>query len=72
MKIVVSFAMLMLVFSCTPITKEELGQLEFHYGKAKVLEFDSCEYVVLHIGYGIGLAHKGNCKYCEQRRKEVK
>ena len=30
---------------------------------------DSCEYVV----WGNGLAHKGNCKYCKERReKELK
>ena len=28
-------------------------------------EVDSCEYITL----GHGIAHKGNCKYCEQRRK---
>lgn len=38
----------------------------------EVIEIDSCEYI-----YGIGhykgfLAHKGNCKYCEQRRKKVR
>lgn len=30
---------------------------------------DSCEY----ISWGYGLAHKGNCKYCKERReKELK
>jgi hypothetical protein len=30
---------------------------------------DSCEYIV----WGHGLAHKGNCKFCaERRRKELK
>ena len=30
---------------------------------------DSCEYVE----WGYGLAHKGNCKYCKERRqKELK
>jgi hypothetical protein len=30
---------------------------------------DSCEYIV----WGRGLAHKGNCKFCaERRRKELK
>jgi hypothetical protein len=29
------------------------------------IELDSCEYIV-----GLNqLSHKGNCKYCEQRRK---
>lgn len=63
---------ILLLTCCTPITKEELRQLEFHYGKPDVLEFDSCEYVILKAGHVLGLAHKGNCKYCEQRRKEVR
>jgi len=29
---------------------------------------DSCEYIVLN---GVGIkAHKGNCKYCTERRKQ--
>lgn len=27
---------------------------------------DSCEYVI----WGHGLAHKGNCKFCKERRKK--
>jgi hypothetical protein len=75
MKLTLSIlALSVLLFAgCTPITKEELRQLEFHYGEPKVLEFDSCEYVVISVdGYRFGIAHKGNCKYCEQRRKEVR
>lgn len=38
----------------------------------KVIEIDSCEYIVYsyskgYAGYGF-MAHKGNCKYCEQRK----
>lgn len=34
-----------------------------------VIEIDSCEYVFKRSPYQGYLAHKGNCKYCEQRRK---
>lgn len=34
-----------------------------------VVVIDSCEYVYIVSGYHGFLAHKGNCKYCEQRRK---
>ena len=34
-----------------------------------VVVIDSCEYVYITSGYKGYLAHKGNCKYCEQRRK---
>ena len=30
------------------------------------IEIDSCQYI---IGYNV-LAHKGNCKYCTERRKK--
>lgn len=35
-----------------------------------VIEVDSCEYLVATRGYHGYMAHKGNCKYCEQRRKK--
>ena len=31
---------------------------------------DSCEYLVRHEGYAGYMAHKGNCKFCEERRKK--
>ena len=31
---------------------------------------DSCEYLVRHSGYSGYMAHKGNCKFCEERRKK--
>ena len=38
-----------------------------------VIEYDGCEYVIVTrpgvYGSAIGLAHKGNCKYCAQRQK---
>ena len=34
--------------------------------------YDSCEYLIAMNGYEGFLAHKGNCKYCKERRqKEV-
>ena len=35
-----------------------------------VIEVDSCEYLIATIGYKGYMAHKGNCKYCEQRDKK--
>ena len=32
-----------------------------------VLTIDSCEYVWVKRGYGGGLSHKGNCKFCAER-----
>lgn len=44
----------------------------------RVIEIDSCEYLIRRMydaagnrGFGFGLmAHKGNCKFCEERRKQ--
>ena len=64
-------------------TKEEVVEIEckkdtvYHLDeyRFRVVVIDSCEYIygVLksfdnHRGYGF-LAHKGNCKFCEERRK---
>jgi len=34
------------------------------------LTYDSCEYVFKTSGYKGFLAHKGNCKFCAERRKK--
>jgi hypothetical protein len=39
----------------------------------RVLEYDGCEYVLFApYTYAGLLTHKGNCKYCEQRRNKQK
>ena len=34
------------------------------------LTYDSCEYVFKTTGYKGFLAHKGNCKFCAERRQK--
>lgn len=43
--------------------------IELHETRTYIV--DSCEYVGLDVGsrYGI-LAHKGNCRFCSERRKQ--
>jgi hypothetical protein len=48
-------------------TVMNVGGTDFH-----VIEVDSCEYLICHEGYQGYMAHKGNCKYCEQRRAKNK
>ena len=37
----------------------------------EVIEFDGCEYLQFKTSDGYFVStHKGNCKYCEQRRKD--
>ena len=35
-----------------------------------IVVIDSCEYLKEHTYYNDIYVHKGNCKYCEQRRKQ--
>jgi len=38
------------------------------YDDVLVIEYDSCEYVRFSGGNTAWGGHKGNCKYCEQRK----
>lgn len=42
----------------------------YNINEYKVIEVDSCEYLKRDKGYKGYLAHKGNCKYCAERRKK--
>ena len=65
MKKFVLLSLLALLFvRCSNSNKE---QEAMPFG-SHVVVIDSCEY----ISYGHGLAHKGNCKYCEERKKKYK
>ena len=59
------FIAAVLLCSCTrePRTVKNVGGTSFD-----VVEVDSCEYIIGCAGYKGYMAHKGNCKYCEQRR----
>ena len=35
-----------------------------------VFEFDICEYLIRTYGYHGFLAHKGNCRFCKERRQK--
>ena len=66
------------------VKKEKARQDSIREAKFKgfrVIEIDSCEYLIRKMyetsggyrGYGFGLmSHKGNCKFCEERRKQEK
>lgn len=53
------FLFLFLVFVCSCSRFNKLDQSLSYSG---VIVVDSCEYVYYKCGYGVGLAHKGNCK----------
>jgi len=51
---------------CTS-TSKEIGIA----GDFQIIEVDSCEYLkALYIGGTSYFAHKGNCKYCKERREK--
>lgn len=45
---------------------EQKADDSYRIGTFKVIVLDSCEYIV----EGSKLAHKGNCKYCAERRRK--
>jgi len=38
--------------------------------EANTVVYDSCEYVVTRYELTASITHKGNCKYCEQRKNK--
>ena len=57
--------------------KQECKKVTSNFGKTyNVVNIDSCEYLVTHsntyYGYDvISITHKGNCKYCQKRNREM-
>ena len=35
----------------------------------KIITVDSCEYITWNSGYGGGICHHENCKFCKQRNE---
>lgn len=63
----------LLMFSCTERNPDGSVKLnkpksDRALGNPTLIVVDSCEYII----WGQGVAHKGDCKYCtERRRKEL-
>ena len=51
------------------ISEEEEAKIYENDGFA-TLTYDSCEYVFKISGYKGFLAHKGNCRFCKERRQK--
>ena len=66
MKKIILLALISLMIGCdqqqyaNDMTKDDFG----------VCVYDSCEYLIAAHGYKGFLAHKGNCKFCAERRKQ--
>lgn len=50
------------------VEKDSNGNIAVNtgYDNPKISIIDSCEYV----NWGHGLAHKGNCRFCKERRQK--
>lgn len=66
-----TISLLITLFSCE---KEKTQELEYKEvsktlgGEGiKILEIDSCEYVLHSVDFGYSICHKGNCKFCTRR-----
>lgn len=67
--ILLAIAILMMV-GCEYKTDAEIKEAKRLNG-FKIVVIDSCEYVGKSIGGYTGiLAHKGNCRFCVERRKQ--
>jgi hypothetical protein len=42
----------------------------YDMGQYKIVEIDSCEYIVSDVYAGYDICHKGNCKFCAERSKK--
>ncbi len=49
-----------------PIVQETLNKHEIDY--AEIIVFDSCEYIKYRVHTANAITHKGNCKFCKQRK----
>ena len=63
----------------TQVTEnQETGEITYTARGVKfhVVEIDGCEYIIgtrMHSdGEAVYMSHKGNCKYCEERRRAEK
>jgi len=63
-KLILLALMAIMMAGCDKVKKEVSSPLVNDY--YKVLTIDSCEYVA----DGYRLAHKGNCRFCKERRQK--
>ena len=66
--------LILLVFIAVSITGCDKRNADGTYTstyRQRTYVIDSCEYIgILDLGNGNYLAHKGNCKFCTERRKQ--
>lgn len=73
-KLITPLLILSLLAGCTePDGQEREIKVRSHeafFSSYEIVKIDSCEYLELVTGDRYALTHKGNCKYCEQRKQK--
>jgi hypothetical protein len=70
-----AYVLLVAVIFCgceIPENKQQYTKTNTEYdnGSYKIVEIDSCEYVLSMVYGGRSICHKGNCKFCTERSKK--
>lgn len=68
MKTTILLTAFVLLTSCGPTNVPELPSAA---GDFKVIVVDGCEYLFRSVGHHGYLAHKGNCRQCIEREREL-
>ena len=56
----------LMVVGCREVSVEKVHVKEGE----RIISIDSCEYIERHVYCGSVLVHKGNCRFCAERRKQ--
>lgn len=67
-KIVLLLTLVFLCLGCEDPHKRLHKEISIN--KFIIATIDSCEYFECHVRGGKVFTHKGNCKFCEERRKQ--
>ena len=70
MKIVVIILLALTALMMVGCLSDEQEAKIYEYDGFATLTYDSCEYVFKTSGYKGFFAHKGNCRFCQERRQK--
>lgn len=64
---------LLLLNSCNNNDQDSIKTIKTYDNDLfRIIEIDSCEYILSDVYLGNSICHKGNCIYCLQRNKNIK
>ena len=65
-KIILLVLTTLMMVGCREVSAEKVHVKEGE----RIISIDSCEYIERNVYYGIMLVHKGNCRFCKERRQK--